>query len=285
MEQEETCSNKLSLRDGLLISGDYNFCACARRSKKEAAEQTFFCHGGFYSCTEAAQLQRTFPTGKKHLKAPTFHWFSPHGRDFCITVEGGMDLFAFEDFLLVQKRKEQETLVKEQAEREGQAEEQRRIEAEKAASEADRAHAEADILKRRQMEFHCNRSFSWGGTEIKVWFGKVEGVSIYFWSLKTDSFMQVAYMAVKMMQRDLVSFAMLRYKYYSKVDFILISFIAMSLLPGYGLSKAGNFSQFTTLSLERTSLVKLWRIQTSTQIPETELKFSVFDLLKHNLPL
>ncbi|KAM1267413.1 hypothetical protein ACFX2J_036864 [Malus domestica] len=183
-----------------------------------------------------------------------------------------MDLFAFEDFLLEQKRKEQETIVKEQAEREGQAEEQRRIEAEKAASEADRAHAEADILKRRQMEFHCNRSFSWGGTEIKVWFGKVEGVSIYFWSLKTgnflfhvlqnhvflmylsDSFMQVAYMAVKMMQRDLVSFAMLRYKYYSKVDFILISFIAMSLLPGYGLSKAGVFSQFTTLSLDAAFL-------------------------------
>ena len=83
---------------------------------------------------------------------------------------------------------------------------------------------------------------------IKVWFGKVEGVLICFWSLKTDSFMHVAYMAVKMMQRDLVPFAMLRYNYYSKVDFILISFIAMSSAPvawvfkdhymHYGLSKA-----------------------------------------------
>ncbi|KAM1033523.1 hypothetical protein FF1_037005 [Malus domestica] len=72
-------------------------------------------------------------------------------KDFCITVEGGMDLFAFEDFLLEEKRKEQEKLAKEQAERERQAEEQRRIEAEKAASEADRAQAKAEIIKRRQM--------------------------------------------------------------------------------------------------------------------------------------
>ncbi|TQD93339.1 hypothetical protein C1H46_021008 [Malus baccata] len=72
-------------------------------------------------------------------------------KDFCITVEGGMDLFAFEDFLFEEKRKEQEKLAKEQAERERQAEEQRRIEAEKAASEADRAQAKAEIIKRRQM--------------------------------------------------------------------------------------------------------------------------------------
>ncbi|KAM1005164.1 hypothetical protein TB1_005253 [Malus domestica] len=72
-------------------------------------------------------------------------------KDFYITVEGGMDLFAFEDFLLEEKRKEQEKLAKERAERERQAEEQRRIEAEKAASEADRAQAKAEIVKRRQM--------------------------------------------------------------------------------------------------------------------------------------
>ncbi|XP_068323950.1 starch synthase 3, chloroplastic/amyloplastic-like [Pyrus communis] len=72
-------------------------------------------------------------------------------KNFWITVEGGMDLLAFEDFLLEEKRKEQEKLAKEQAERERQAEEQRRIEAEKAASEADRAQAKAEIVKRRQM--------------------------------------------------------------------------------------------------------------------------------------
>ncbi|XP_009357455.2 LOW QUALITY PROTEIN: starch synthase 3, chloroplastic/amyloplastic [Pyrus x bretschneideri] len=72
-------------------------------------------------------------------------------KNFWITVEGGMDLLAFEDFLLEEKRKEQEKLAKEQAERERQAEEQRRIEAEKAASEADRAQAKTEIVKRRQM--------------------------------------------------------------------------------------------------------------------------------------
>ncbi|XP_010909122.2 starch synthase 3, chloroplastic/amyloplastic [Elaeis guineensis] len=29
-------------------------------------------------------------------------------------------------------------------------------------------------------DFHFRRSFGWGGTEIKVWFGKVEGLSVYF---------------------------------------------------------------------------------------------------------
>lgn len=133
--------------------------------------------------------------------------------------------------------------------------------------------------------FQYNRSYSWGGTEIKVWFGKVEGVPVYFLEpqnrymsssasfkvtnrhmcfhfyfyqvhyllfsvlmvnmyfnfisgkftvdylanntamvldpatcslqeflfpfLFADSFIQVAYMVVRMMQRDLVSFAML----------------------------------------------------------------------------
>ncbi|PQQ03616.1 starch synthase 3 chloroplastic/amyloplastic isoform X2 [Prunus yedoensis var. nudiflora] len=72
-------------------------------------------------------------------------------KDFYIAVEGGMDLIAFEDFLLDEKRKELEKLAKEQAERERQAEEQRRIEAEKAASEADRAEARAEIERRRKM--------------------------------------------------------------------------------------------------------------------------------------
>ncbi|KAJ6807102.1 starch synthase 3, chloroplastic/amyloplastic isoform X1 [Iris pallida] len=29
-------------------------------------------------------------------------------------------------------------------------------------------------------DFHFRQSFAWGGTEIKVWFGKVEGLSVYF---------------------------------------------------------------------------------------------------------
>ena len=29
-------------------------------------------------------------------------------------------------------------------------------------------------------DFQYNRSYSWGGAEIKVWFGKVEGLSVYF---------------------------------------------------------------------------------------------------------
>ncbi|KAH7569482.1 hypothetical protein ACOSP7_012903 [Xanthoceras sorbifolium] len=72
-------------------------------------------------------------------------------KDFCITVEGGMDVFAFEDFLLEEKRWEQEKLAKEQAERERQEEERRRIEAEKAASEADRAQAKMETEKKREM--------------------------------------------------------------------------------------------------------------------------------------
>ncbi|XP_038970385.1 starch synthase 3, chloroplastic/amyloplastic isoform X2 [Phoenix dactylifera] len=29
-------------------------------------------------------------------------------------------------------------------------------------------------------DFHFHQSFGWGGTEVKVWFGKVEGLSVYF---------------------------------------------------------------------------------------------------------
>ncbi|KAF3451724.1 hypothetical protein FNV43_RR07820 [Rhamnella rubrinervis] len=72
-------------------------------------------------------------------------------KDFCIYVEGGMDVFQFEDFLLEEKRKELEKLAKELAEEERQAEEQRRIEAEKAANEADRAQAKVETEKQREM--------------------------------------------------------------------------------------------------------------------------------------
>lgn len=72
-------------------------------------------------------------------------------KDFCVTVEGGMDVFDFEDFLLEEKRKELEKLAKEQAERERQIEEQRQIEAERAAHEADRAQAREETERRREV--------------------------------------------------------------------------------------------------------------------------------------
>ncbi|KAL9146664.1 hypothetical protein ABFS82_13G124900 [Erythranthe guttata] len=72
-------------------------------------------------------------------------------QDFCITVEGGMDGFDFENFLLEEKRKEQEEVMRRKAERERQVEEQRRIEAEIVESEADRAQAKEEVAKRRGM--------------------------------------------------------------------------------------------------------------------------------------
>ncbi|XP_021766873.1 starch synthase 3, chloroplastic/amyloplastic-like [Chenopodium quinoa] len=71
-------------------------------------------------------------------------------KDFHIIVEGGMDLDTFEDFLLEEKRREQENLAKVEAERKRQAEEQRQREEERAASEADRAQAKAEVEKRKE---------------------------------------------------------------------------------------------------------------------------------------
>lgn len=69
-------------------------------------------------------------------------------RDFCLTVEGGMDVSVFDDFLLEEKRRELEKLAKEQAEKKRKEEEQRRMEEEKAACEADKALAKAEAGKR-----------------------------------------------------------------------------------------------------------------------------------------
>jgi hypothetical protein len=66
-------------------------------------------------------------------------------------MDGGMDAFGFDNFLLKEKHRELEKLPKEQAEKERLAEEQRQREAEKAASEADRAQARAETEKRRGM--------------------------------------------------------------------------------------------------------------------------------------
>lgn len=72
-------------------------------------------------------------------------------KDFFVPVKGGMDMLAFEDFLLEEKRRELEKLAAEQAERERQVEEQRRKEAERAASEADRAQAKVETERRREI--------------------------------------------------------------------------------------------------------------------------------------
>ncbi|KAK4764746.1 hypothetical protein SAY86_025836 [Trapa natans] len=69
--------------------------------------------------------------------------------DYCMPIEGGMDAFAFEDFLLEEKRRELEDLAREEAEREKQVEEKRRREAEKAASEADKGQARVEMEKQR----------------------------------------------------------------------------------------------------------------------------------------
>ncbi|PNY08300.1 soluble starch synthase 3 chloroplastic/amyloplastic-like [Trifolium pratense] len=71
-------------------------------------------------------------------------------KDFCIPVNGGMDVLAFEEFLLEEKRKELEKLAKEEAERERIAEEQRRIEADKAAKEEDRLQARLEVERRQE---------------------------------------------------------------------------------------------------------------------------------------
>nr|XP_043609167.1 soluble starch synthase 3, chloroplastic/amyloplastic [Erigeron canadensis] len=70
-------------------------------------------------------------------------------KDFCVLVEGGMDVFEFEELLLEEKRRELERLAKVQLEREKQLEEQKRIEALKASSEADRAQAQGEAERRR----------------------------------------------------------------------------------------------------------------------------------------
>eukprot|EP00268_Persea_americana_P031536 TRINITY_DN3074_c0_g1_i1.p1 TRINITY_DN3074_c0_g1~~TRINITY_DN3074_c0_g1_i1.p1 ORF type:complete len:1376 (-),score=335.20 TRINITY_DN3074_c0_g1_i1:219-4346(-) len=72
-------------------------------------------------------------------------------KDFSVPVQNGMDVYAFEDFLLEEKRRELEKLAAEQAERERKVEEQRQKEAEKAASEADRAQAKIEVERRRQI--------------------------------------------------------------------------------------------------------------------------------------
>ncbi|KAL2524061.1 Starch synthase 3 [Abeliophyllum distichum] len=110
-------------------------------------------------------------------------------KDFCINVEGGMDVFEFENFLLEEKRREQEELARQQAEMERQREEQRRIEAEKANQEADRAQAKEEVAKRRRMlevlvkkakksvdnVWYIEPSEFKGEDEVKLYYNRISG--------------------------------------------------------------------------------------------------------------
>lgn len=107
------------------------------------------CHlkGDWWSCQvfvpkEAYKIDFVFYNGKDVFE-------NNDKQDFCISVEGGMDVFDFENFLLEEKLREQEELLRHKAEKERQEEEQRRIEAERVASEADRAQAAEEAAKTR----------------------------------------------------------------------------------------------------------------------------------------
>ncbi|KAF8410727.1 hypothetical protein HHK36_003264 [Tetracentron sinense] len=105
-------------------------------------------NGIWWSCQvyipkEAYKMDFVFFNGK-------YVYENNKNKDFFVPVEGGMDVFSFEDFLLEEKRRELEKLAAEQAERERQAEEQRRIEAEKAVIEAEREQARVETERRRE---------------------------------------------------------------------------------------------------------------------------------------
>lgn len=108
--------------------------------------------GDWWSCEvyvpkEAYKIDFVFYNGKDVYE-------NNDKQDFCISVEGGMDVFDFENFLLEEKLREQDELLRHKAEKERQEEEQRRIEAERVASEADRAQAAEEAAKTRQTIQH-----------------------------------------------------------------------------------------------------------------------------------
>ncbi|KAI3966739.1 hypothetical protein MKW92_038736 [Papaver armeniacum] len=72
-------------------------------------------------------------------------------KDFHVAVQGGFDETSFEEFLLQERQRELEKIAAEKAEKERQEEEQRRIEAQKAAREADRAQAKMEIEKKKEI--------------------------------------------------------------------------------------------------------------------------------------
>ncbi|KAK1304752.1 hypothetical protein QJS10_CPB11g01349 [Acorus calamus] len=104
--------------------------------------------GDWWSCllcipNEAYKLDFVFFNGANIYE-------NNNSQDFHVPVEGVMDVLAFEDFLLEEKRRELEKIAAEQAERERQAEEQQRKEIERAMIEADKAQAKVEIAKQRE---------------------------------------------------------------------------------------------------------------------------------------
>ncbi|KAL3627483.1 Soluble starch synthase 3, chloroplastic/amyloplastic [Castilleja foliolosa] len=104
-------------------------------------------NGDWWSCRvhvpkEAYKIDFVFSNGKDVYD-------NNDKKDFCIAVEGGMDVFGFESFLLEEKWREQEEFARQKAERERRAEEERRVEAERLAIEHDRRQAKEEAAKRR----------------------------------------------------------------------------------------------------------------------------------------
>ncbi|XP_051125428.1 starch synthase 3, chloroplastic/amyloplastic [Andrographis paniculata] len=103
--------------------------------------------GDWWSCLvhvpkEAYKIDFVFHNGE-------YIYDNNNEQDFCIRVEGGIDEFEFENFLLEEKRREQEELARKKAEMERQEEKKMRLEAERIASEADRAQARTEVAKRK----------------------------------------------------------------------------------------------------------------------------------------
>ncbi|KAL5730730.1 starch synthase [Ranunculus cassubicifolius] len=109
--------------------------------------------------------------------------------DFFLLVEGKMDELSFEEFLLEEKRRELEKLAAEQAEKERLAEEQRRIEAEKAAVESDKLQAKLEAEKTRETVhqvlkkavkslanvWHIEPSEFKAGDIVRVYYNRISG--------------------------------------------------------------------------------------------------------------
>ncbi|KAL8140334.1 hypothetical protein V2J09_006355 [Rumex salicifolius] len=100
-------------------------------------------NGDWWSCEihvpeEAYQIDFVFFDGKDIYD-------NNNKEDFHITVEGGMDAVAFDNFLLEEKQKELELQAKEQEVKGRQEEQKRRIEEDRAAIEAHKAQAKAQV--------------------------------------------------------------------------------------------------------------------------------------------
>ncbi|CAL4997198.1 unnamed protein product [Urochloa decumbens] len=103
--------------------------------------------GGWWSCKldipkEAYRLDFVFFNGRT--------MYENNGRkDFVIQIDGTMDEHSFTDFLVEEKQRELERLATEEAERKTQTGEQKRLKEEKAANEADRAQAKAEVQTKK----------------------------------------------------------------------------------------------------------------------------------------